>query len=160
MASIGPSWACDDGHSAGFLPTVTCLLLGNAKRDKIVSVSRIRAAVVLGAALLWAATPAMACLLSGFVQTQAERECCHHMPEHCGQSAMPATHACCQAPIHPETVVTPGRTNSPRKNMVAAVPAMARVLLPAVNTIPLRSLAFFESPPGQAAPGSSSVLRI
>lgn len=124
------------------------------------AVSRIRAAVVLGAALLWAATPAMACLLSGFVQTEAARGCCHHMPERCGQAAMPATHACCQAPIHPATVVIPGQTSLTRKNTIAAVPATTRVLLPAIISASLRFAAFFESPPGQAAPGSSSVLRI
>ena len=57
--------------------------------DRLMRVNRIRTTVVLGAVLLWAAMPAMACLLPGLPQTEAEREC-HHMAEHCGQSAMPA----------------------------------------------------------------------
>ncbi|MGD0791450.1 MAG: hypothetical protein ABR920_06735 [Terriglobales bacterium] len=123
-------------------------------------VNRLRTAVVLGAVLLWAATPAMACLLPAFVLTLAERECCHHMAGHCGQSAMPASHTCCQAPIYPETVVAQGQANLPLKNAIAALPATTYSHLPAVIATSSRSLAFLESPPGLAPSRSSSVLRI
>jgi len=43
-----------------------------------VRVNCIRTAFVMGAVLLWAVTPALACLLPGVVQTEAERACCHH----------------------------------------------------------------------------------
>lgn len=123
-------------------------------------VNRIRTTVVLGAVLLWAVTPAMACLWPGFAPTPAERACCHHMTEHCGQSAMPASHTCCQAPIYPETVVVQGGANLPLKNAIAAVPAKVQVSLPDLLAAPEASHAFSESPPGQPPSCSSSVLRI
>ncbi len=123
-------------------------------------VNRIRTTVVLGAVLLWAVTPAMACLLPGFAPTPAERECCHYMAAHCGQSAMPASHTCCQTPIYPETVVVQGQANLPLKNAIAALPANTHAHLPAAIAISSRCLAFFESPPGQAPSRSSPVLRI
>jgi len=123
-----------------------------------VRVNRLRVAVVLGAVLLWAATPTLACLLPGPAQTEAERECCHHMAEHCGQSAMPASHVCCQAPNHPATLVA--QANVPVKNAVAALPIIARAHLPALIAASSRYAAYSESPPGQALTCSSSVLRI
>ncbi len=122
-------------------------------------VSRLRTAVVLGAVLLWAATPAMACLLPGPAQTEAMHKCCHHMAGHCGQSAMPASHACCQAPTYPEVVVVRGLA-SPLKNAIAAVPAAIGIHLPAVLATSSRCLASLGSPPGQPPSCSSSVLRI
>jgi hypothetical protein len=124
-----------------------------------VRVNRIRTAVVLGAVLLWAATPAMACLLPGVTPTEAGHKCCHHMAEHCGESAMPANHACCQAPIYPETVVVQGQA-SPLKNAISALPTTIGVQLPAVLAASSRCLASLESPPGQPLSCSASVLRI
>ncbi|MBZ5654236.1 MAG: hypothetical protein LAO56_03040 [Acidobacteriia bacterium] len=123
-------------------------------------VNRIRTAAVLGAVLLWAAAPAMACLLPGFAQTEAERACCHHMAGHCGQSVMPVSHTCCQAPTHSEPVVLQGQTRLPVKNPIAAVPVAAHIHGPAVVATSLRSLAFLESPPGLRPSCSSSVLRV
>jgi hypothetical protein len=165
-----PSWSC---HPPVTELTAHCstsqyhqfllsgvLLSGNEERYRLVRVNRIRTAVVLGAVLLWAATPAMACFLPGFVPTDAERECCHHMAGHCGQSMMPASHSCCQAPAHPETVVEKGQANLPLKNVVAAVPATPHIQGPSDPATSLRSLAFFESPPDLPPFCSSSVLRI
>lgn len=140
--------------------SVTCLLSGDGPGYRLVQVNRLRTAVVLGAVLLWAATPTMACLLPGLVPTEAERACCHHMAEHCGQSVMPVSHVCCQAPVHPETVVVQAQTNLPLKNLVAAVPVAAHMHGTAVPATSLRSLGFLESPPGLAPSCSSSVLRI
>ena len=123
-------------------------------------VNRIRTAVVLGAVLLWAATPAMACLLPGSAPTPAEHACCHHMIEHCGQSAMPTNHACCQAPIYPETVVVQGGANLPLKNTIAALPTTTHADLSAALAASSRCLALLESPPGEASHCSSFVLRI
>ena len=136
------------------------LLWSNRQEPKLVTMMRIRAAVVLWAVLLWAATPAIACLLPGFAPTSAERECCHHMVEHCGHSAMPASHSCCHVTDHPETMVVQGQANLPLKNAIAAVPAIPYVCLPAVILTSSKCLAFFESPPGQSPTGSLSVLRI
>lgn len=150
---------CDGSHSAPSHQSVICLLSGNGQGYRLVKVDRIRTAVVLAAVLLWAATPAMACLLPGLPQTEAERECCHHVAEHCGQSAMPASHACCQAPTYPEPVVLQGQA-SPLKNAITAVPATIGVHLPAVLATSSGCLAFLESPPGQPPSCPSSVLRI
>ena len=151
--------SCDGRHSALFQQSVT-LLFGNGQRRKLVKVNRARAAVVLGAVLLWAATPTMTCLLPCFAQTTAERGCRHRMAEHCGQSAMSASHGCCRALNHPEALVVQGQANLPSKNVIAAVPTTTHVHLPAVIATSLRSLAFCESPPGQPPSCSSSVLRI
>jgi hypothetical protein len=150
---------CDASHIASFDQWVIYLLSGNGQGYRLVTVNRMRTAVVLGAVLLWALTPAMACLLPGVPQTQAERECCHHMAEHCGQSAMPASHACCQPPTYPETVVVQGQA-SPLKNVISAVPTTIRVQLPALLATSSRCLASLESPPGKPPSCSSSVLRI
>jgi len=136
------------------------LVFGNGQRRNLVKVNRARTAIVLGAVLLWAATPPMTCLLPGFARTTAELECCHRMAEHCGQSAMPASHGCCRAPNHPEALVVQGQANLPPKNVVAAVPNTTHLHLPAVIATSLMSLAFCESPPGQPLSCSSSVLRI
>jgi hypothetical protein len=141
-------------------PSVTCLLSGNGLGYRLVRVNRTRTAVVLGAVLLWAATPTMACLLPGFAPTPAERECCHHMAEHCGQSAMPASHACCRAPAQSEPAVLQGQANLPLRNAIVAVPATTHVSWPVVLATPLNSLGSLESPPGPPPSCSSSVLRI
>jgi hypothetical protein len=60
-------------------------------------VTRTRAFALLTVAVLWAITPAMACVLPGATMTPAERECCHQMAEQCGSSMMPASHSCCKA---------------------------------------------------------------
>jgi hypothetical protein len=141
-------------------PSVTCLLSGIGLGYRLVRVNRIRTAVVLGAVLLWAATPTMACLLPGFAPTPAERECCHHMTEHCGQSAMPASHACCRAPAQSEPAVLQGQANLPLRNVIVAVPATIQVPWPAFVATSLRCQGFLESPPGPPPSCSSSVLRI
>jgi len=116
--------------------------------------------MVLGAVLLWAVTPAMACWLPGFAPPPAESECCHHRAGHCGQSAMPASHTCCQAPNRPAALVVQAPANLPLKNTIAALPTTTHTHLSAVIAASSRCLAFFESPPGQTTSCSSSVLRI
>jgi hypothetical protein len=160
IAVHGPIASCDGSHCAPFHSSVTCLLSGNGQGYRLVRVDRIRTAVVLGAVLLWAATPTMACLLPGFALTLAERECCHHMAVHCGQSAMPASHACCRAPAQSEPAVLQGQANLPLRNAIVAVPATTHVLWPAVAATSLRSAGLLESPPGSPPTCSSSVLRI
>ena len=121
--------------------------------------NRIRTAVVLGAVLLWAVTPAMACLLLGFAPTSAGHKCCHNMAGHCGQSAMPASHTCCQGPNQAALVVQ-AQAKLPPKNTIAGATVIQPAHLTALTAKSLRSLAFLESPPGQATSRSSSVLRI
>jgi len=73
---------------------VICLFIVVCDASTLMRVTRIRAFALLAIALLWAVTPAMACVLPGATMTPAERECCHHMAEQCGSSMMPASHSC------------------------------------------------------------------
>jgi hypothetical protein len=57
------------------------------------TVSRVAAVLVLLLSLL---APTMVCALPGSQMTPAERACCRHMKDECGQMKMPASHGCCQ----------------------------------------------------------------
>jgi hypothetical protein len=41
-------------------------------------------------------SPLMACIVSGDVLTEAERECCQQMADNCGSAMMPDSHSCCK----------------------------------------------------------------
>ena len=62
--------------------------------------SRKGALAMLVVTVLWAVTPAIACMIPTRPMTQAERECCKKMAEKCGSSAMPSSHSCCKATTH------------------------------------------------------------
>jgi hypothetical protein len=123
-------------------------------------VPRTRAFALLTIVLLWAITPAMACVLPGATMTPAERECCHHMAERCGSSMMPASHSCCK-PQGPTNTVLPQTlaAGTVRPLTIAVMPPVASLAtLPAVT---VRShLSFFHAPPPDPSPGCNSVLRI
>ena len=155
-----PTASCDGSHSGVIGQLISCEWLSGAPERKLVEVNRIRTAVVLGTVLLRAATPVMACLLTGIAPTPAERECCHRMAAHCGQSMMPASHACCRVPSRPETVVVQAQVNSPVKHPIAVVPAKIEISLHDAHALSEASLAFSESPPDQPLFSLSSVLRI
>lgn len=53
--------------------------------------------------MLWAASPALACLLPGRAMTTAEHACCKKMAEMCGSPSMPQSHSCCQKEVQPDT---------------------------------------------------------
>ncbi|MGH9475705.1 MAG: hypothetical protein ACRD1C_05180 [Terriglobales bacterium] len=40
--------------------------------------------------------PAMACMIPDAPMTMPERACCRTMPGTCGETSMPASHACCR----------------------------------------------------------------
>src|ERR1035438_3597160 len=84
-------------------------------------VTRVRAFALLTIALLWAITPAMACVLPGATMTPAERECCHHMAEQCGSSVMPASHSCCKAQGPTNTVLPQAQAAGPVRPLTIAV---------------------------------------
>jgi hypothetical protein len=124
-----------------------------------VFVSRSRVAVAIGAVLLWAVTPVLACLLPCLAMAPAKQECSHHMAMHCGHSMVAAGRTCCQMSSHPgfTTVETP--VNKLQKRALAVVPVVGHFSPPEVTPRPT-SLAFLESPPQEGPPLSSSVLRI
>src|SRR6266436_5320070 len=51
---------------------------------------------VFALAVLFAALPVMACLVTNAAMTSAERECCKKMAQQCGDMGMAKSHPCCQ----------------------------------------------------------------
>lgn len=122
-------------------------------------VSRTRVTLAVGAVLLWAATPALACLLPCLTMAQAKQNCSRHMAMHCERLMVTATPACCQVSPRPEITTVETHVNKLQERVLAVVQVGGHVSQPEVTSRPA-SLAFLESPPHEAPPLSSSVLRI
>jgi hypothetical protein len=121
-------------------------------------VSRKGALAMLVITVLWAVTPAIACMIPLRPMTQAEHECCKKMAQQCGSSAMPSSHSCCQEHER-EGAVSPVPTYSPTRPFdVAIIPQTAVLLIASEPTF--QSSAVLEAPPPEASPGCSSILRI
>lgn len=121
-------------------------------------VTRAGALTMLVITVLWAATPALACLVPMRARTQAERDCCLKMAQECGSSMMPSSHSCCQVQRH-ETAVTPVSNYSPTRPFdLVVVPQTA--ILPVAKTSTFATTTAFETPPPESSPGCSSILRI
>src|SRR5580700_515057 len=88
------------------------------------AVTRVRAALLLSIVLMWVASPAIACMLPGATLTPAERECCRHMAEQCGQGAMPASHSCCQTKSHHSDALPQASASVPTRHLTFAVAAI------------------------------------
>jgi hypothetical protein len=121
-------------------------------------VSRKGALAMLVITVLWAVTPAIACMIPLRPMTQAEHECCKKMAQKCGSSAMPSSHSCCQGHER-EGAVSPVPTYSPTRPFDVAIIPQTAVLLIARKPI-LPASAALEAPPPEASPGCSSILRI
>jgi hypothetical protein len=121
-------------------------------------VSRKGALTMLVVTVLWAVTPAIACMIPIRPMTQAEHECCKKMAQQCGSSSMSSSHSCCQGHER-DTAVSAVPTYSPTRPFdVAIVPQTAALLIASEPILP--SVAALEAPPPEASPGCSSVLRI
>lgn len=123
------------------------------------AVSRVRVTVAVGAILLWAVTPVLACLLPCLSTAPAQQECSHHRAMHCGHSMMTAGRTCCQVSSRPEVATAETQVSQSQKRGLAVVLVVAHVS-PSDVTTRTAALACFESPPNEASPPSSSVLRI
>jgi hypothetical protein len=138
---------CDRSHS-GCRQGRTNIVVGKknlfiaaGESSTLVRVTRIRAFALLTIALLWAITPAMACVLPGATMTPAERECCHHMAEQCGSSMMPASHSCCQTQRPTNTVLPQAQAAGPiRPLTIAVIPAVASLGALLVATVRCRTV--------------------
>jgi hypothetical protein len=121
-------------------------------------VGRKGALAMLVVTVLWAVTPAIACMIPMRPMTRAEHECCKKMAQQCGSSAMPSSHSCC--PGHErDTAVSPVPTYSRTRPFdVAIVPQTAVLLIASEPILPIS--AALEAPPPEASPGCSSILRI
>ena len=109
--------------------------------------------------VLWAVTPALACLLPRQEMTTAEHECCQRMAGQCGSTMMPSSHTCCQHPNERETSVSPvSKYSAPRHFTVAVLPQS--VFTPINSTSISGHSLEFSAPQPEASPGRSSILRI
>ena len=121
-------------------------------------VSRAGALTMLVITVLWAATPAIACLVPMHHMTKGERDCCMKMAQECGSSMMPSSHSCCQGHQH-DTAVSPVATYSPTRPFDVAIVPQVSILLVESPSLSLHVPAL-EAPPPEASPGYSSILRI
>jgi hypothetical protein len=125
----------------------------------MIAVTKVRAALLLSIVLMWVASPAIACVLPGATLTPAERECCHHMAERCGQASMPASHSCCQTKSrHPDALPQASASVPTRHLTIAIVTTQAVFALPAAT--PERRAIYVHSPPPDTDFSSISILRI
>lgn len=108
--------------------------------------------------VLWAATPAIACLVPMRAMTQAEHDCCLKMAQECGSSMMPSSHSCCQGHRH-DIAVSPVTTYSLTRPFDVAIVPQTSILLIASQSVSLHVPAL-EAPPPESSPGCSSILRI
>ena len=146
-------------------PVISILASQDVARDaKVPStrytmhVNRVGALAMLMVTVLWAVTPALACLVPMRPMTQAEHECCKKMAQQCGPSAMPSSHSCCQGHER-EGSVTPVPTYSPTRPFEVAIVPPAFVLLIASETILPGSTAL-DTPRPEESPGCCSILRV
>lgn len=106
---------------------------------------------------LTAGYPAMACVSSAQEMTNAERECCKQMAQHCGSMEMPASHSCCRIEVRqPQSMLLAASTHVAPPvgayGVTADVPKQLRTETGA---------SFFQlHPVAESPPGSSSILRI
>lgn len=121
-------------------------------------VSRAGALTMLAVTVLWAATPAIACLVPRHQMTKAEHDCCLKMAQECGSSMMPSSHSCCQGHQR-ETAVSPVATYSPTRPFDVVIVPQISILLISNPSVSLDVLAL-EAPPPESSPGCSSILRI
>ena len=99
-------------------------------------VSKSGALAMTAIAVLWAVTPAIACLVQMHPMTPAEHECCLKMAQQCGSSVMPPSHSCCQGHQR-DTAVSPVPTYPPKRPFaVAIVPPSSIVLVDSALNFP------------------------
>jgi hypothetical protein len=121
-------------------------------------VSRTGALMMLVIVVLWAAMPAMACLVPMRAMTPAEHDCCLKMAQECGSATMPSSHSCCQGQRR-DTAVSPTPLYSATRPFdVAIVPQVSMLVV--VNLPVSFPVPALEAPPPESSPGASSILRI
>jgi hypothetical protein len=121
-------------------------------------VSKVGALAMTVIAVLWAVTPAIACLVPVQQMTPAEHECCRKMAQQCGSSVMPSSHSCCQGHQR-ETAVSPVSSYPPSRPFALTIVLPSSIVLAgSALTSPLSPV--LEAPPPESSPGCRSVLRI
>lgn len=115
---------------------------------------------MVGAVLLWALTPVMACLVPCIAPAPAKDHCAHEMAMDCEHSMTAANDACCQAPSWPRSLLNQDNVSEPLKHILTQAIFVANIAAPDVLTEQPASPVFFASPPDEGAPLSPTVLRI
>jgi len=128
------------------------------QEPKLVIVRRIGVSVMVGAVLLWTATPVMACLIPCLTPTPSKQECARHMGMDCGHTMMTAGRTCCQMSSRPGPATVETQVNRSQKRVDAAVPVVVHAFLSDVS-LQSTSPTIFKSPPNETPP-LLSVLRI
>jgi hypothetical protein len=121
-------------------------------------VSKAGALTMTFIAVLWAVTPAIACLVPTQQMTPSEHACCVKMAQQCGSSAMPASHSCCLGHRR-DSAVSPVPSYAPNRPLaLAIVPPSFILLIDFQLTSPMSEA--LEAPPPESSSGGISVLRI
>jgi len=98
-------------------------------------------------------------MVSGDTVTEAERERCRHMADHCGSGMMPDSHSCCKTTVrHSDSYLANSRFTSGILHSVTMQVAGADVSAPATLN-QAQSFMQAHSPP-VSPPESITVLRI
>jgi len=125
---------------------------------KLVIVRRIGVSVMIGAVLLWTATPVMACLIPCLATVPSKQECAHHMGMDCGHPMMIAGRTCCRMSSTPGLATVETQVNRSQKRVDAVVPVVVQAFLSNASIQP-SSPTIFKSPPNETPP-LLSALRI
>jgi len=120
--------------------------------------SKAGAQTMIVIAVLWAVTPAIACLVPMHHMTPAEHACCLKMAQQCGSSVMPSSHSCCLGHQR-EIAASPVSTYPPNRPFAVAIVLPSSIVL-ADSTLTSSLWETLEAPPPESSPGSISVLRI
>jgi len=91
-------------------------------------VTKTGAWAMLAITVLWAATPAIACLVPVNQMTKAEPDCCLKMAQECGSSMMSSSHSCCQG-HHRDGAGSPVSAYSPTRPVDVAIVPQTTFLL-------------------------------
>ncbi|HET9743079.1 MAG TPA: hypothetical protein VFQ00_10040 [Terriglobales bacterium] len=102
--------------------------------------------------------PAIACLAPNAELSTAERECCAHMPQQCGDMDMPASHSCCQHELQVSPAMLPAAHShsAPVLASVVALQDSGTLVHASREAVP----AFLSNSPPGSPPLLSSILRI
>ena len=146
---------CESDHCA-WPSNKRCSIL--SKSGRLMRVNRAGALTMTMVAVLWAVTPAIACLVPMHQMTPGEHECCRKMAQQCGSSVMPSSHSCCQGHQR-ETAVSPVSSYPPSRPFALTIVLPSSIVFAgSALTSPLSPA--LEAPPPESSPGCRSVLRI
>jgi hypothetical protein len=108
---------------------------------------------MLAVVVLWAAAPALACLIA-----TPCHDCCHAMMMDCDSAATSAAHTCCQ--LHSSNAAVPVGSVVAPELQAGPAQALASAVLPDLAGLAGSKPASFKAPPPRSPLGASTILRI